>query len=220
MFLFSVVFYRAFPKRYDALLTSSSNTPRIFVSGSLGFIRDDSQCEPTFPNNTLNDDNHLDWCSNIGESILDKPYIGYYLEHKVMAITGYSVRCGCCDFSRCCDPMSSNNSGSYCCCELETYSLQGSNDKYTWKIIHQVESDDGLLYECQAKTYEFDQTEPFKYVRFVLEKPRKGCINCMQINQFELYGEAITSNDYEHELITKDEDNEESVSIIGKVRRQ
>ena len=64
------------------------------------------------------------------------------------------------------------------------------------------------------KTYEFEPTGTFKYIRFVQEKEYPGCPFCMQLNQIELYGHA-------NDMFFNDEaeDNDESVSIIGKLKR-
>ena len=49
-----------------------------------------------------------------------------------------------------------------------------------------------------------------------MEEPRPGCPKCMQINQIEFYGQLF---DAFRPLITNDDDPEESISIIGKVKR-
>ena len=61
-------------------------------------------------------------------------------------------------------------------------------------------------------------TEPYTYFRFVLDEEWPSCPKCMQVNQIELYGETIGSGftSYSESNI---EDDDESISIIGKVKK-
>ena len=214
------VFYMEFPDRNDAIFANSPSKPSIFVSGSLGLGRD-SVCRETFPNETLNSDEQSDWCSNVVESDTMKPYIAYFYPMKYMKLRGYSIRNGCCHFYSCCDPSTNQIiDGHICCCELINYSLQGSNDNHTWTVIHHAGdgSNSHFLKHCQVKTFEFPETEGFKYVRFVGEKQRHGCLPCMQINRFELYGTTY-DDEYSYQNDVESEDIDESVSIIGRVRK-
>ena len=129
-----------------------------------------------------------------------------------MQLTGFSIRNGCCDYFCCCD-----DSGKIydveCCCMLYSFTLEGSQDNRTWTAIHKEERVKDF-YACESKTYEFSKTVEYKYVRIIQDEPYPGCMTCMQINQVELYGTAV-----DRMLIDDMEDNDESVSIIGKVNR-
>jgi hypothetical protein len=70
---------------------------------------------------------------------------------------------------------------------------------------------------CQTNTFEFEsKSAPFTYFRFVLDEEYPGCIKCMQINQIELYGETTASL---YSSFTDDNDEDESISIIGRVKK-
>ena len=204
----------AFPVKDNALLSEAvaSNTLTIESSGSMGLYYD-GKCHQTFENETVHEDKKLDWCS----SIVSKedglhPWIQYSIKNKEMRLTSYSVRNGCCWYPCCC--IDDNNIiDRFCCCTLFSYSLHGSNDNKTWVTLHKVE-EDRKFYDCQFKTFDIKETQSFKYIRFVLDKEYPGCPNCMQVNQIELYGTKTDSLFSSFE----DEDNEESVSIIGKVK--
>ena len=209
--------YTTIQKRDDALL-SQNLKPFVEASGSLGIRFDGRTCKPTYPNQTLIGEAHLDWCSNLMKSTNDSPWISYHLPNKAMKIRGFSVRNGCCydDIFMCCrDPQSGADSYLDCCCRLYSFSLQGSNDNKTWKTIHQIVKDNRFRW-CELNTYEFDLSESFNIVRFVMDEGYPGCPKCLQINQIELYGERVNSDfdSYENE-----EDNEESISIIGRVNK-
>ena len=64
-------------------------------------------------------------------------------------------------------------------------------------------------------TFEFDETESFKYVRVVQDEEYPDCPYCMQINQLELYGKK-TDDGFDSEV----DESDESVSIIGKVNKR
>ena len=216
MLLLISVAYTAIPKRDDALLTQPQISPIIEASGSLG-IRFRGQCLPTFPNQTIIEDDRMDWCSNIMKTTNDNPWISYRLTNKAMKIRGYSVRNGCCHYVCCCDPETDLDIDIDCCCRLYSFSLQGSNDNKTWKTIHKVEKDNSIRF-CELKTYEFDLTQPFNIVRFVMDEEFPRCLKCLQVNQIELYGKTISSDFYTFEDDSSD-DNDESISIIGKVKK-
>ena len=217
MFLLISMAYTAIEKREDALL-SQHFKPFVEASGSLGIRTHDGTCQATSPNQTLVGDSQFDWCSNVMKSTDDSPWISYRLPNKAMKIRGFSVRNGCCfddAFRCCCDPQSGADIDNDCCCRLYRFSLQGSNDNKTWKTIHKVAKDNRFLW-CELKTYEFDLSEPFNIIRFMMDEAYPGCPKCLQLNQIELYGETVNSDfdPYENE-----EDNEESVSIIGRVKK-
>ena len=206
--------YIALPNREDAIIAKSGISPLIDVSGSMG-LEYNGKCNPTFPNQTIIGDRKYDWCSNIAEKD-EVPWISYTFPQKAMKLKGYAVRNGCCYYPCCCDPTTGRLYDDMCCCELYSYSLQGSNDNHTWKVLHSIEKDADLIHYCEYKTYEFPMTEPYRFVRFVLDEERPGCYKCLQLNQLELYGELVQSfSGYE----SLDEDNEESISIIGKIKK-
>ena len=211
----AIMKFIAFPDRKDSIFQQVSKDTDIEVasSGSLGVFYH-GKCHITHPNETLLVDEKKDWCSNAIIPGEDKPWISYSLKNKGISLTGYSLRNGCCYWSCCCTDDSSFIDGyTNCCCRLYSFSLQGSNDNKTWTIIHKVEKDDKFRY-CEFKTYEFQKTASFRYIRFVQEKEYPGCPFCMQINQLELYGQ--TNNAFFNDEL---EDNDESVSIIGKMNR-
>ena len=215
MFLFVMNLFVSFPSRDDALLQNAvTNKKKInfAVSGSLG-LHYQGKCHQTYPNETVNINEKYDWCSNLAHDSNDKPWISFNIDNSMMKLTGYSVRNGCCYYLCCC--VEDNRDIDSCCCELYSYSLQGSNDNITWKTIHSVEKQK-YFYYCLFKNYEFPKTEAFKYIRFVQDEPYPGCPFCMQINQIELYGELI-QGDYSY--YDANEENDEAVSIIGKVNR-
>ena len=215
LFLFVLAMFVAFPTRNDGIFGQIYNKEseiNIFSSGSLG-VYIDGKCKITSPNMTLVEDRKLDWCSNIPALKGDKPWITYSLKNKAMRIKGYSVRTGCCYYGCCCID-DSHFTGSACCCDLYSYSLQGSNDNSTWTILHKMEKVDYVDY-CKLDTFDFQLTESYRYIKFVLDEPRPGCENCIALNQLELYGETIDA-DHSDSYIDNDD---ESISIIGKVRR-
>ena len=210
------VAFSAFPTRKDALL-SNTKSDKIIVaaSGSLGLYKGSGKSDPTYPNQTLQVDEKIDWCSNIASSE-DFPWIEYSFAHKAVKLTGYSIRNGCCYYDCCCDPDTGKIIDYYCCCALYSFSLEGSNDNKTWKTIHKVEKD-SRFYRCETKTYTLsEKSESFLFIRFRLDESIPGCPRCLQINQIELYGEQI--NSFAYDSFENDEDNEESISIIGKVK--
>ena len=204
----------AFPQKDNAILTKGfqDNAVVIESSGSVGLYYG-GKCNPTFPNETLHESEKMDWCSNIvPKDSNSQPWLQYSFKNKGMRLTGYSVRNGCCWHLCCCLETGKIYDG-YCCCRLYSYSLLGSNDNKTWTTIHKIEKD-AKFYDCQFKTYEFTQTESYKYIRFALDQEYPGCPRCMQLNQIEFYGTTTDSLFSTFE----DEDNDESVSIIGKVK--
>ena len=54
------------------------------------------------------------------------------------------------------------------------------------------------------------------FLRILLDEQLPGCKFCMQINQIEFYGDVIDS---QFAGSFESDDNDESVSIIGKVDR-
>ena len=215
MFLLLVVKYVEFPPRQDALLNPSlenENNLRIEASGSIG-LHYDGKCQQTYPNTTIKVNEKMDWCSNIAENNAF-PYISYSFANKAMKLRGYSVRNGCCWYACCCLDDHTDIYG--CCCRLYSFSLLGSNDKQNWKTIHKIHREE-KFWRCLYKTYEFEMTEPFKYIKFQMDEPFPNCQRCLQINEIQLYGELINSFGSDEDLLTSGDD--ESISIIGKIKR-
>ena len=207
----------AFPNKENSVFDKISHNEgelSLSASGSMGLYYD-GKCHQTYPNATLNDNKELDWCSNIPEKGSGKPWIGYELKKKSVEISGYSIRSGCCYYPCCCIDDDKIIDGE-CCCNLYSFSLHGSNDNKTWTLLHKVEKDKNF-WGCKTQTYEIEnQHNSYSFIRFVLDEPLPGCYNCMQINQLEIYGK-IGTNSYRQ--IISDDESDESVSIIGKVRK-
>ena len=203
----------AFPSRKDALLQHNNDIAYVESSGSLGlYIK--NKCVLTYPNQTLVGEKTMDWCSNIAQDSSNMPWITFSLKGKSMKLNGFSLRNGCCWYYCCCDETGKVIDDVYCCCELYSFSLLGSNDNITWNTIYKVE-EENHFYHCLYKTYEFPMTQSYKYIRIYQDQEYPRCPKCMQLNQVEFYGETVDSfySDYS-------QDNEdESVSIIGKVKR-
>ena len=206
----------AFPEKSNAIFkqaASRGDKITIEASGSLG-LHYDGKCHQTYPNETIHEDERMDWCSNVAESKNgEKPWIMYNIRNKGIRLSGYSVRNGCCYYPCCCID-DGHILDSLCCCRLYSYSILGSNDNKTWTLIHKVEKDD-QFYDCQFKTHEFDQTNSYTYIKFMLDEEFPGCPRCMQLNQLELYGETTDT----FLSMASEDDNDESVSIIGKVKQ-
>ena len=211
------IHFTSLPNRKDGIISKyyNENIINVASSGSIG-IYFDGKCHQTFPNQTIIEgDNPKDWCSNIAKDANNPPWIEYSLKGKTMEISGFAIRNGCCHYDCCC--MFDGDFVPGCCCELYTFSLQGSNDNKTWKIIHKVEKEDHLRH-CDVKEYTFRQTEKFRFIRFVQDEPYPGCTHCMTINKFELYGNAINAGYYNEE--NEADETDETVSIIGRVERK
>ena len=155
--MFPIIFMQfvSFPSRKDAIFESLKNSPneiRIEATGSLGlYYFDEKKCHQTYPNHTLVSTPETDWCSTIAPNNNEKPYITYSLRNKIMKINGYSVRNGCCRH-RCCCLDDNKPLDDYCCCELYSFSLQGSNDNQTWTVLHKVEKESRIRY-CESCKY-------------------------------------------------------------------
>ena len=208
----------AFPNSKDVVISSkSSNIKDISVesSGSSGLYYK-GKCHQTFPNETLNYDEKMDWCSNfVPLESQDKPWITYSIKNQDIKVTGFSLRNGCCWYDCCC--IDDNRILSeYCCCRLYSFSLLGSNDNRTWKTIHKVEKEE-KYWSCSYKTYNFEKTQPFHYLRLRLDAPYPGCPVCMQLNEIQFYGETIPASGIYNSF--EGENDDESISIIGKIIR-
>ena len=206
----------AFPESKDVVIAANSpfvNSIKIEASGSYGLYFD-GVCHQTHPNETIHFDRKLDWCSNIVNKDQHGPWITYSIKNKAIKTTGFSLRNGCCYYDCCCGDDGKPLLDMYCCCILYSFSFQGSNDNKTWVTIHKVEKDT-RYYTCLYKTFTFEKTKPFKYLRLVADEEYPGCPRCLQINEIEIYGETV--NDFNE--FPENDENEEAVSIIGKVKR-
>ena len=204
----------AFPDRKDSILQEENKYGNVIISssGSIGQYKK-GKCELTFPNRTLEASQNNDWCSNIATSDNDMPWITYSIKGKQMKLTGFAIRSGCCLSSSCC--CLDGKIIDYCCCDLFSFSLQGSNDNKTWKLLHKVEKD-YYFYYCQYKTYEINNHDSFQYVRLVMDQEYPGCVKCITVNQIELFGKAEPSNSYYFD--SENDGDDESISIIGKIK--
>ena len=218
MYLLLLIEFIAFPAKDDSIFEHIQNKEDIITdsSGSLGFFYK-SKCHLSHPNSTTSNSNRDEWCSNIvDKNSNSKPWISFQIKNKKMRIHGYSLRNGCCYHSCCCDE-NGKIIDYYCCCDIYSFSLQGSNDKKNWKTIHKIEKKRDF-YHCKFETYEFETTEPFIYLRIVNDEPYPGCTFCMMINQVEFYGKTIPS--FDNDFYENDAENDESVSIIGKIKHE
>jgi hypothetical protein len=211
-----LLLYKAFPNREDAILQNLKDlsTVKVESSGSGGYYKD-GKCEKTYPNATINSDRYDDWCSLISKNN-GKPFISYSVEASKMKLTGYSVRSGCCYYYYSYCTSDDEVYDYYCCCRLYSFSLLGSNDNVTWKVLHKVENDNSF-YDCQYKTYQLSNDEYYKYIKFVQDDKFPGSEYCMCLNQMEFYGSISKNGDVNMEEGIKIEDD--SISIIGKVKK-
>ena len=215
MFVIIFLNYALFPKKDNAILANavSNGQEIIFNSSGNNGLLIDKKCLPTHPNETVSVDDKYDWCSNIAKKGGEKPFISYSIKNKAMKLKGYAVRNGCCHHC-CCFKVENEKINYYCCCKLYSYSLLGSNDGKKWRTIHKIEGDENF-YDCSFKTFDFPITESFAYAKFQQDEAFPKCLYCMQINQIELYGELVD----QQSLMTNEDEGDESVSIIGKVRK-
>ena len=211
-----------FPDRKDSIFANPKIRENMQTksSGSLGFFYS-QKCHMTTPNSTISTEKTDEWCSSIeGTSGNSKPWISYYIPNKKMRIKGYSIRNGCCYHSCCCinDNSVVDNNAFYCCCRLYSFSLLGSNNNITWDVIHQVKQRKDFYY-CRYETYDFDLTEPYTYLKITLDERYPDCPYCMTINEVDFYGDVL-DNSFFGEIgeYSSNEDNEESISIIGKIK--
>ena len=216
MFLLFILEFIAFPERSDAMISANRKTDDIVVesSGSMG-LSYSGKCFHTHPNDTLIQNRESDWCSNLIEKDSNnKIWIQYSLKHSSIRVTGYSLRNGC-GYHLCCCLNDNTIIKEYCCCRIYIYSFLGSNDNKTWKTIHKVEKD-VRYYPCLYKTFTFNKTEPFKFLRIQADETFPRCPKCLQLNEIEIHGEEVPFDE-----IFSEENNEfdESISIIGKVTK-
>lgn len=158
---------------------------------------------------------NYDWCSNCGRSKSDHPWLILGVKDRVMEISGYYLKSGCCsDRSRCC----CYEEGMYCCeCCLFSWSLQISNDNQTWKTIHNIEKDYEMR-RCKEKTYKFTETHKARYVRLIQYESCYSEPPFIALNKIELIGRYDGSSVDEPIEFINDIDDDD-VSIIGHVSK-
>ena len=210
--LLLALFYQIspFPERNDNLLKGNEKIFDISASGSIGQFRN-GKCVETQPDGLFDsDDKKEDWCSNVNKSKTDKPWLGFSLKGKAIFLTGYAIRSGCCYYPCCCID------GKYidgCCCDLYSWSLQGSHDNSTWKTLHTIDKD-RTFYGCANRQYDIEAKESFEFLRIIQEQPWPGCNYCMCINKVQFYGKTVDGA-YQS---TDEDDSDESISIIGRIQ--
>ena len=208
--MFSLLFYEIIPfhERKDNILKSNFDDVVVTASGSIGQYYNDS-CHQTNPIHAIDDQfRKIDWCSNMNKTNTDYPWLVVSLKSKKMVLTGYAIRSGCCYYDCCC---TENGKRIFCCCDLYSWSLQGSNDNVTWVTIHKVEADK-KFYDCANRYYDIvNHNRAFKYIRLIQDQPWPGCNYCICINKMELYGHTDS-------MVMDTEDDNEDVSIIGKIK--
>ena len=207
----------AFPQKNDAIFHyEDKKLINVEASGSIGLYHySEGKCIKTHPNETLISSDSHEWCSNIAKEKDENPWIQFSIKGKQMKISSYAIRNGCCRYPCCCTD-DETLSDDYCCCRLFSFSLHASNDNKTWTLIHKVEKESKFDY-CLTKEYHLEkQTNPYTYFRLSLDEPWPGCIRCLQINEIELYGEAISSGFFP---AADNNDEDETVSIIGRIKR-
>ena len=111
--------------------------------------------------------------------------------------------------------MDDNKYVKGCCCDIYSFSLLGSNDNITWTTIHTARKEEDL-YSCKHITFDFAKTIDYKFLRFMQDEPYPGCEMCMAINQVEFYGTTV---DHRNGFDYDDSIEDETVSIIGKIKR-
>ena len=199
-----------FDTKQENIFKQNYNDLIITASGSIGQYYNKS-CHPTYPEHIFDSVvRKTDWCSNLNKSKTDHPWVSVHMNTKRMYVTGYALRAGCCYYDCCC---MEDGKRVFCCCDLYSWSLQGSNDNTTWKTIHSVKAD-RKFYDCANRVYDVEPTgETYKYIRIIQDEPWPGCNYCICLNKFELYGKV------DSQLYGSDTDTDEDVSIIGKLKR-
>lgn len=182
--------------------TYIENFTRVEASGSgLCYDKNLRKDIRTKPENCVDPESKLDWCSDMDFERKRMPWLLISLKEKFVKISGYSMKLGCCEYG-------------YCCCRIHSWKLEGSNDNKTWSLLHEGVRDKDYK-DCDQKTF---QTKEGTYSMFRLSQtePWPDCPSCIFINKIELFGELLES-EYSRPSIV---DNDEEVSIIGKVHKE
>lgn len=173
-------------------------------------------------NNFLNQNTQLilggkryDWCSDVGYTLKEHPFIAVTMKSKKFKFNGYTVRSGCCYEGCCCGIHY-----SYCVdCYLYSWSLQISDNYKDWITVHHIEKDNSIQ-KCADKTFSLDKEYSAKYVRLIQDSPYPSLPPCIALNRFELFGEVL--NDYseiDEAFNTDIEDEDEGINIIGRISK-
>ena len=203
--MFSFLLIRDFPfnDKFDGIFknTYKDNSVSVTASGSHEcYFSSLGKDVLTKPESIIDPDDNLEWCSNINKSKNDRPWISTVFKDKKVAINGYSLKTGCCDFY-----------GDGCCCILYSWSIFGSNDNKTWTKLHSVEKDKELGI-CKEKSFKVDKKGSYSMIKLVQDEPEPGCWYCIALSKLEFYGSI--NEDMAEEISSEDE-----VSIIGRVKR-
>ena len=143
------------------------------------------------------------WCSDYDWNHNKFPYLQINFQKSRLALSGYSIQAGCCEYSY------------GCCCTPFSWEISGSNDNKTWTKIHSIEKNK-FLTNCANQSFSLpSKSIPYKSFRMTQTEPVSGCPTCMDLLRFEVYGDFdgssyIYSEDF-------DDQNDDEVSIIGKV---
>ena len=158
----------------------------------------------TKPESVIDPNDTLEWCSNIVREKADRPWLSVTFNNKKLSLSGYSVKSGCCDYWV-----------TSCCCLLYSWSLLGSNDNKTWTLLHSQKKNKEFDV-CKEKSFQVDKNGSFSMFKLVQDEPEPGCLYCMSIGRLEFYGsfgERVFDNEND------DIENEEEISIIGRIKK-
>ena len=153
------------------------------------------------PLNCIDPNCTLEWCSNINKSKDDKPWISISFSTGFFKMSGYSLQAGCCDIS-------------WCCCRLNSWNMEGSNDNKTWVVLHSQEENKEFN-DCKNATFEVTKQQNFKFFRLIQTNPSQNCWFCIDLTRMEFYGDFSGQLQYDEEFIS----DEDEVSIIGRVSK-
>ena len=205
MFLVFVLFLVQFPFNEDFkgffFNMYKNNITNITASGSRYCWNPDLKDDVlTKPQNAIDPNEKLEWCSNFNKSKNDRPWLKIDFQKSSFIPSSYTIQSGCCIYST-------------CCCKIYSWSFEGSNDNNTWTTLHREEQNYKLDY-CTVQHYHFQNTQSFKYIRIIQDEPQPGCWYCMDIARLELFGK-LENSDY----FSNEDDDMEEISIIGKVSK-
>ena len=144
------------------------------------------------------------WCSNFDWKKQMFPYIQINFKNSRLALTGYSLQAGCCEYS------------DGCCCTPFSWDVTGSNDNKTWTLIHRIEKNE-ILTNCANQSFQIpSKSKPFRTIRLQQTDVINGCPTCIDLVRFEVYGD-FEGSDYSFQEYIDEIDSEDEVSIIGKI---
>ena len=155
----------------------------------------------TKPESVIDPQDKLELCSNINKSKNDRQFLATVFEGRKLALSGYSIRSGCCEY------LSSRS-----CYLIYSWSILGSNDNRTWTKIHSVEKDKEHE-DCKEKSFKVGEKGSYSMFKIVQDEPEPRCWYCMNINKLKFYG-SMSESDGDVVL------NDDEISIIGRVKRE